>query len=74
MLHRSQMSRRVNRKSKPRQYSSLQKSNGVISSRVQKVGGESDLCRKRTITKFIGVTLRGDPETSLRTEEMHSSA
>ncbi len=40
MLHRSQMSRRANRKSKLRQFGSLRKPNGVISPRVQQVGGE----------------------------------
>ena len=40
MLHHSRTSRHVGRKSKPRQYGSLQKPNGVISPRVQKVGGE----------------------------------
>ncbi|MDC0937202.1 hypothetical protein OAS39_13035, partial [Pirellulales bacterium] len=40
MLHRSRMSRRRNRKSKLRQFGSLQKPNGVISPRVQEVGGE----------------------------------
>ena len=40
MYHRSRMSRRANRKSKFRQFGSLQKPNGVISHRVQKVGGE----------------------------------
>lgn len=40
MLHYSRTSRRSSRKSKPRPYQSLQKPNGVISPRVQKVGGE----------------------------------
>ncbi|MGI9324897.1 MAG: IS110 family transposase, partial [Pseudomonadales bacterium] len=40
MLHRSRMNRRRNRKSKLRQFGSLQKPNGVISPRVQQVGGE----------------------------------
>lgn len=40
MLRYSRTSRRSNHKSKPRQYQSLQKPNGVISPRVQKVGGE----------------------------------
>ena len=42
MLHYSRTSRRTDRKlkSKSRQYKSLQKPNGVISPRVQKVGGE----------------------------------
>lgn len=40
MLHYSRASRRSSRKSKPRQYQSLQKPNGVISPRVQQVGGE----------------------------------
>ena len=40
MLHYSRTSRRSNRKSKPRQYQSLQKPYGVSSPRVQKVGGE----------------------------------
>lgn len=40
MLHSSRTSRRSSRKSKPRQSRSLQKPNGVISPRVQQVGGE----------------------------------
>lgn len=40
MLHYSRTSRRVNRKSKPCHFQSLQKPNGVISPRVQKVGGQ----------------------------------
>jgi len=42
MLHQVRANRRNQRisKSKPRRYQSLQKPNGVISPRVQKVGGE----------------------------------
>ena len=40
MLHYSRTNRRTSRKPKPRRYQSLQKPNGVISPRVQKVGGE----------------------------------
>jgi len=40
MLHYSRTSRRPNRKSKSKPRQSLQKANGVISPRVQKVGGE----------------------------------
>lgn len=40
MLHQVRANRRSQRKSKPRRYQSLQKPNGVISPRVQKVGGE----------------------------------
>ncbi|MGI9430008.1 MAG: hypothetical protein ACR2NM_15210 [Bythopirellula sp.] len=40
MLHYSRTIRRPKRKSNPPQYQSLQKPNGVISPRVQKVGGQ----------------------------------